>query len=325
MTKRAVEPEILAAEPASPEMLGLDAITRGEIDMQIATARRYPRDIALVKEEMVAMATLDDETAASCFYSLDRKGEGGKRALVQGPSIRMAEIALACYGNVRAGTRGLGETEDGRFVRELGVFHDVQKNVMVAREVKRRITTKDGRRYGDDMVGVTMAAAGAIALRNAILTGIPRSLVKPAYEKAKEVALGKTKSLTTRRSEILERLKKLSPLITLERVLARLERRSLEEVTWEDLEHLLGLGAAVKDGVTPVEEAFPAATTAAAVVPQQPTETKADVFLRQQKGHEAAGPVGDAIAADVAAELTTDPDGDGEREEQAALFGFEVG
>jgi hypothetical protein len=253
-----LNPEVLGEDDDMPgQEMGLDAITRSEIDMQIATAKRYPRNIARVKANILAMATLDEDTAAACFYSLDRKGEGGKKGLIQGPSIRMAEIAMTQYQNLRAATRGLGETEDGRFVRELGVCHDVENNVMVAREVRRRITNRDGRRYGDDMVGVTMAAAAAIALRNAVFTIVPRAIIKPAYEAAKDVALGKTKSLTLRRTEILDRLRKRSPLITTERVLARMERRAIDELTWDDLELLIGLGTSIKDGMMSVEEAFP--------------------------------------------------------------------
>ncbi len=252
------DPEVIdEGEIPEPQEMGLDAITRSEIDMQIATAKKYPRNLAKVKKNIETMATLDEETAAGCFYTLNRSGKGGGKNLVQGVSIRLAEIALSCFGNVRAATRGLGETEDGRFVRELGICHDVENNVMVAREVKRRITTKEGKRFGDDMVGVTMAAAGAIALRNAILTVVPRALVKPAYDKAKDVAVGKTQSLTSRRSEILGRLVKLHPAITQDRALFAVGRASIEDLTWDDLENLIGLGRSIKDGQQTVEEAFP--------------------------------------------------------------------
>lgn len=253
-----IEGEIVdEGTPATGEALVIDPMTRAEIDMQIATAKRYPRDLVKVSRDIVAMATLDEQTAESCFYSLKRRDADGGQKIIQGPSIRLAEIALSCFGNIRAGTRSLGETEDGRFVRELGICHDVEKNVMVAREVKRRITNKLGKRYGDDMVGTTMAAAGSIALRNAVLTVVPRALIKPAYEKAKEVATGRTKSLTAKRNDVVVRLTKLSPLITLERVLVAVEKASLEEVGWDEVEHLIGLGTAIKDGVQTVEEAFP--------------------------------------------------------------------
>lgn len=251
-----VEGEIVESD--APAALAIDPLTRAEIDMQVATAKRYPRDLQKVSRNLLAMATLDEETAASCYYSLpQRGGKNGGSSKIEGPSIRMAEIALSCFGNVRAGNRSLGETEDGRFVRELGFFHDVENNVIIAKEVQRRITTREGKRYGDDMVGVTRAAAGAIALRNAVFTGIPRALIKRSYDAAKEVALGKTKSLVQRRAEVLERLRKLSSAITTERVLAMLEKTSIEAIDWPDIETLIGLGTAIKEGATTVEQAFP--------------------------------------------------------------------
>ena len=41
----------------------VEAITRGEIDIAISTARRYPRQLAAVKQSMMSFATLDEETA----------------------------------------------------------------------------------------------------------------------------------------------------------------------------------------------------------------------------------------------------------------------
>jgi len=304
----AIEGEVVE-EVAQPS---LDALTRAEVDMQIATAKRYPRNLKRVKQAMKDLATLDEETAAACFYSLKRKDAEGNQKIIQGESIRLAEIALSCYQNVRAGTRTAGETEDGRFVREIGMCHDLENNVLVLREAKRRITTREGKRYGDDMVGTTMAAAGAIALRNAILTVIPRALVKPAYEAAKAVAAGKTKSLIVRRSEILARLTKLSPLITTERVLLAVGKPSLDEVGWPEIEHLIGMGTAIKDGVQTVEEAFPspgAAATAALndfaaslaeraeqkkpaptaeprVATHQPQEAPPDLFTEREPGED---------------------------------------
>lgn len=53
----------------------LEQITRGEIDMQIATAKKYPRSISKFKAKALEMATLDEETAESCFYNLPREGK----------------------------------------------------------------------------------------------------------------------------------------------------------------------------------------------------------------------------------------------------------
>lgn len=280
--------------------MAIDTITRAEIDIQVSTAKRYPRNLATVKRDMVAMATLDEETAESCFYSLKRKDADGTMKVIQGPSVRMAEIALSCFGNLRAGTRSLGESEDGKFVRELGICHDVEKNVMVAREVKRRITRRDGKKFGDDMIGTTMAAAGSIAFRNAVLTVVPRALIKPAYEKAREVATGKTKSLVVRRGEVIARLQKLSPLITSERILFAVGRATMDEVGWTEIEYLIGLGTSVKDGMTSVEDAFPENVDDVA----QPV-TVADI--RQPKPEPAPTPTPNPIVPPAAQEEPSRP------------------
>ena len=95
-----------------------EAIERAAIDIQISTAKKYPRALSSVKSQMLSFATLDVETAAGCFFTLPpRKGGDGKP--IQGPSIRMAEIALSCFQNVRAGARKIGD--DGKTVTVQGV------------------------------------------------------------------------------------------------------------------------------------------------------------------------------------------------------------
>ncbi len=261
-----IEAEIVdGASTSSSSLEAMDALTRSEIDMQIATARRFPRDIVKAKKAITELATLDEETAESCFYSLKRKSKEGEK-IIQGPSIRLAEIALSCFKNLRAGTRILGETPDGKFIRVLGVCQDLENNVTIAREIARRITTSTGRKFGDDMIGVTAAAAGAIALRNAVVTVVPRALIMPAFRAARDVAVGATKSLTEMRQKVVDRLRKLSPAITLEKILLAVERKSIDEITAEDVTHLIGLGTAIKDGMQTVEEAFPDPAAEASVL-----------------------------------------------------------
>src|SRR6267378_3342129 len=98
-------------ESNTPEVISISALEsmeRAAIDIQIATARRYPRQLSAVKHKMLSFATLDTETAAGCFYTLPpRKGqEDGKR--IQGPSARLAEIAIASYGHIKAAARIIG-------------------------------------------------------------------------------------------------------------------------------------------------------------------------------------------------------------------------
>lgn len=57
----------------------LSALNRAEVDIQIATAKQYPRDLTRVLNTIATYATMDKETAEDCFYVLRRKDkDGGK-------------------------------------------------------------------------------------------------------------------------------------------------------------------------------------------------------------------------------------------------------
>jgi hypothetical protein len=157
----------------SEEVLGLSEgpavlgqIHRAEIDAQVATARRYPRSVKRFLEEAKAIATLEPEIAATCFYSLPRSGK-----YITGPSVRLAEIVASCWTNLRTSSRIIEDT--GTVVKAEAVCLDLERNNGVCITVSRRVTGKDGRRYNDDMVNVTSNAAVSIASRNAIFKVVP--------------------------------------------------------------------------------------------------------------------------------------------------------
>jgi hypothetical protein len=231
----------------------LESMERAAIDSQVATAKKYPRSLSTVKAKMLSFATLDTETAAGCFFTLPgRKGGDGKP--IQGPSIRMAEIAISTYQNLRAGARVIND--DGKIITAQGVCHDLENNVCISVEVKRRVTTKDGRRYSDDMVVMTGNAACSIALRNATFRVVPLALVKPIYEAAKKVAIGDAKTLVTRRADAMAHFTKMG--VDKARIFAALGVKALEDVQLEHLEILIGFANAIRDGDTTIDEAFPA-------------------------------------------------------------------
>jgi hypothetical protein len=229
----------------------LGQIERAQIDLQISTARRYPRQLSLVKQRMLSFATLDEETAAGCFYTLPgRKGGDGKP--LQGPSVRLAEIALSCYQHIRAGSRII--EDDGSFITAQGVVHDLENNVVISIEVKRRVTNREGKRYSDDMIATTGNAACSIALRNAAFRVIPLALVKPVYEAAKKLAIGDSKSLVQRRAGSIDHFAKLG--ISKEKVCETLGVRSVDDIQLEHLEILIGYATAIKDGDVSVDDVF---------------------------------------------------------------------
>lgn len=231
-----------AAEPSE-----MSQFNREEIDMQIATAKRYPRSIKEFRQEVQEMACLDEETAGSMFYALPR---GGKK--IEGPSARFAEVVGAAYGNLRYGARIAGI--EGNFIVAEGVCFDTQKNISATVHVRRRITDSSGKRYNDDMIQVTGNAACSIALRNAIFKVVPMGLVKDVFEEAKKTSLGKAMSMKERRSKMLEWFGKAG--ITQDVVLESIGRAGVDDIDLDDLILLRGVVTAIKDGEVSVESAF---------------------------------------------------------------------
>jgi len=153
---------------------------QAEIDMQVATAKQYPRDVVRAQQHVTLLATTDAATAAKCYYVLQRRGADGRPNTIYGPSVHLARIVVTSWGNMRAGSRILA-VEDRQVIAQ-GLAWDLESNTAVQSEVTRRITTRAGKRFGDDMIQVTSRAACAIAYRNAIWDVVPRSVYDPAYE-----------------------------------------------------------------------------------------------------------------------------------------------
>ena len=231
----------------------MSELMRSEIDIQIATAKRYPRSIETFRQQALSMATIDKDIAASCFYKLKRKGkEGEGSTIIEGPSVRLAEIVASAWKNLRFGARVIDE--DARFVTAQGMAHDLENNVCNVIEVTRRITTRTGARYSDDMIVVTKNAACSIALRNAIFKTVPFAYAKQIYEAAKKTAIGDAKTLFERRQSMTDAFTKIG--VTKEQLLKFCEKPSMEDVGLAEIEELIGVFTAIKDGDTTVDEQF---------------------------------------------------------------------
>lgn len=231
----------------------IEAIERASIDVQITTARRFPRTLSTVKATMLSFATLDEETAASCFYTLPR---GGKN--IQGPSVRLAEIAVSSYQNLRAGSRVVEVVTDGPSPHVLvqAVAHDLQNNVAISVEKRRRITKKKkAERIDEDDINLACNACSAIAFRDAVFKVVPLALVKPVFEAAKKTAIGDIKSFAAKRAAVVDRLKQMGARE--DRILAVVEAKKVDDIDLTKLEVLIGLGTALKDGEVTLEDAFP--------------------------------------------------------------------
>jgi len=222
-------------------------LNKSEIDQQVATAHRYPRSVKRFRDEALQMVTLNESIAESCIYALPRSGK-----TIEGPSARFAEVVASAWGNCRAGARVVSDS--GEFITAQGVFHDLERNVAITYEVQRRITDKNGRRFNADMIGVTGNAASSIALRNAILKGVPKAFWDDMYQAARKTVMGDFKTLANRRADAMKAFVALG--VTEAQVFAKLEISGIEDIGLEHLVVLRGLITAIKDGDTTPEQAF---------------------------------------------------------------------
>lgn len=238
----------------------LEAQVKAEIDIQISTAHRFPRSMAQFKARALDMATIDEETAASCIYSRPvGKGPDGKQKFAEGLSVRMAEIVGAAFGNLRVGATIIEQTE--RFVRVRGMAHDLESNFAAATEVVESTVKRDGTPYDERMRIVIAKAALAKARRDATFQVVPKALCRPVEIEARKVAVGDARTLESRRDGVMEWIGKLG--IEPERVFTALGIKGAADIGQDELQTLIGLRTSIKDGDVGVDEAFPRIVKAA--------------------------------------------------------------
>lgn len=241
---------VVDAEVVSSE-IAYGALVRAEVDKQIETAKRWPRDIDRFKRQLMEMATVNDETAESCWYSLPRSKKD-----IEGPSIRLAELAMYSWTNLRAAARVIGIDEKHATCQ--GMCHDLETNVAISVEIKRRITDRNGRRYNDDMIVVTANAGCAIALREAAFTVIPVSLINPVWLKCRAMTADES-GLEAKRLQAVRYYEDKG--IPRERILSKIGVDRVDAMTGEHVALLRGLVTALNNGDTTLEETFPEAKT----------------------------------------------------------------
>lgn len=283
----AVENEVEREISGENSMLSI--VSKAELDQQIATAHHWPRSLKRFRDECLQMATLSESIADECIYAVPRK-EKGVTKMIEGPSARLAEIVASAWGNCRAGARVVDEGRD--FITAQGVFHDLERNVAITYEVRRKITGNYGR-FSADMIAVTGNAACSIALRNAVFKGVPKAFWADIYEAARKVVAGDAKTLASRRSEALAYLQKFGA--TQERVLSLLGVAGVEDITLEHLVQLRAIANSVKEGEISVDEAFPEPKVEQAEGAGASRAQAAKDALSKTSGKKADTPAGDYI------------------------------
>lgn len=243
--------EVLQVEAPNPAQLvaSLDRAERANIDIQVSTAKQYPRSISRCTNNAVALATMDRETAQSCGYALPR---GGKP--ITGPSVHLAKIIAQQYGNLRAEAKVV-EITDKQIVSR-GIAWDLENNNAYSVEVRRSIVGRNGNRFSDDMITVTGNAANSIAYRNAIFGIVPKAIVDKAYKAAQHLITGDLsdeEKLIKRRDGAIKHFIDTYG-ITEEEVIKLCGKHTVNQIQADEIALLLGFAQSLKDGDTTVEE-----------------------------------------------------------------------
>lgn len=241
--------EVLPVEEQDVQIVQVDAVERANVDSQVATAKRYPRDIRRSIDNSVVMATMNQETAQSCSYALPR---GGKP--ITGPSVHLAKIIVSNWGNMRTEAKVVQITD--KQVISRGTCWDLETNVASAFEVRRSIIGKNGQRFSDDMITVTGNAANSIAYRNAVFAVIPKAITDRVYYAAQKFITGDLSDydkLLKVRTGVLNNFKN-NYGITEEEVVKMCGKQTENQIGADEISMLMGTIQALKDEDTTVDE-----------------------------------------------------------------------
>ena len=194
---------------------------------------------------------------------------------------------------------------------------------MITVEKDRRITTKTGQTFSDDMKVVTGNAAAAIALRDAVFKAIPRSIVQSVYRRCRQLVAGEVKPMSEKIGTAFDQFSAVGVTETM--VLEHCGVGSREGITGEHLANLFGLYNAIVEEETTVAEAFPRRVEKAREdatsdlrkkidglpgrpAPETAAETTEPAGETQEPGDapgKAPGDLPDISAAELAAKLNT--------------------
>lgn len=237
------------AQGDAQSVIQMDAIEKANVDVQVSTAKQFPRNVTRAIQNSIVMATIDPETAQMMRYALPR---GGKP--ITGPSVHLAKLIVSNWGNIRAEAKVVQITDSQVVSR--GTCWDLENNVATAIEVRRNIKGKGGQRFSDDMITVVGNAANSIAFRNAVFSVIPKAVTDKVYRAAQECITGDLSDeakLLQKRTNCLKFFNDEYG-ITEDEVIKLCGKQTVNQIKAEEIALMLGIYQSLKDGDTTVEE-----------------------------------------------------------------------
>jgi hypothetical protein len=248
------------------------------VDMQIVTAKRYPRKLQSCIENSIVLATLNEETAKSCMYNLLK---GGK--MIKGPSVVLAKIMAREFGNMRVENRVVGY--DKTHVTCEATAFDLEKNYAIRTTIKKSLLSSTGR-VSEDMAVIIGNAGNAVALRNAVFAVLPKQVVDKVYEAVREKIAGKLSdenALVAKRAKMVEHIKNTYPsyAFTDEEIAAAFGKQSISHLGREEIIDFFGIENAIKAGDISVESVFRPSMAQPKPIPKDKSSERLELMIEQ--------------------------------------------
>lgn len=225
------------------------ALQKIQTEFTTAIAVQRPRDIDKIQKAVLREAEFAGE---DFFYSWTVKGKKGPQT-IQGGSIGLAMSVAREWTNCAVDV----QVDPGRtYDIFTACFIDIEKGFTVKRAFKQKRGLAPGKYDADRWEDMEFQKAQSKAIRNVVLSGVPRWLVNQAIEKAKDAELNKiTKegidAASTRAIKFFEKYG-----ITEEQIITKMGKPKNEWIN-EDILVLRGHASEIKDGQVSARELFP--------------------------------------------------------------------
>ena len=226
-----------------------------EAQGKLVIAKRFPRDQALAYTRIIDACKRQGMADEAC-YSFPRGGQN-----ITGPTIRLAEMLAANWGNLDYGIRELSR-KDG--VSEMEAYcWDLESNVMSSQKftVRHIRDTKQGPVHLKDERDIYELTAnqGGRRLRARILAILPGDLIQAAVDQCdKTLAGGNELPIADR---IRSMIAAFGPLGVIPAMLEKYLKHPLDKTTPDELADLRKIHNSLRDGMSKIANWFNDGTT----------------------------------------------------------------
>lgn len=243
-----------------------------EVQARIVVAHHNRRDPVRAADDILNHCTRVT-LAEKALYHYARGGTD-----IEGPSIRLAEVLIQCWGNLQCGVAEVARHED--YSECIAYAWDLQSNTFVDLKFQVRHwrdTRQGGYKITDERdIYEAMMNQGARRKRACILSVVPGDIVEAAVDQCKRTLIAKADTSPEAVKKLVDAFAELG--VSQQQIEARIQRR-LEAIRPAQVVTLRSVYNSIKDGVADIADHFAAVpleekpgveTTPPPASPQQP-------------------------------------------------------